>query len=333
VMARPAQDWRLWLVLCVGLALAFAGSLMVGPAGFGLPGFGMDAAGPNDAAGLILAEIRLPRAILAALIGASLGASGAALQGLMRNPLADPGVIGVSSAASLGAVLAIYSGLSAMFSLALPLMAIGMAGLCVALLLMLSSQGGVHTLILAGIALSSLAGALTALALNLSPSPYAAMEIVIWMLGSVTDRSMEHVWLAAPFILAGMVCLAASARALDALSLGEDAAASLGVDLRRTGVLVVAGSALAVGASAAVAGAIGFVGLVAPHVMRPLVRERPSLLLPASGLFGAILLLCADILVRVLPTSAELRLGVATALIGAPVFVWIVLKTRGGEGA
>jgi iron complex transport system permease protein len=332
-VTRRTPLWVLWGQLLIALTAAFAASLVVGPAGVGVPGlFGDLDARAGEAARLIFLELRLPRALLGALIGAALGASGAALQGLMRNPLADPGVIGVSSAASLGAVLAIYWGASLAAPLVLPIAAIGMAAVAAVLLLGLSTRGDVHTLILAGIALSSLAGALTALALNLSPSPYAAMEIVSWLLGSVSDRSMEHVWMAAPFVAAGGLCIALSARSLDALSLGEEAAVSLGVDLRRVSALVVTGAALMVGASAAVAGVIGFVGLVAPHVMRPLVQHRPSSLLPASALAGAILVLLADTLVRVIPTSAELRLGVATALIGAPLFVWLVLRSR-GEGA
>lgn len=314
----------------VGLcALAGALSLLVGPAAAGtFDMVGAFARGESADAMLILREIRLPRTLLALAIGCTLGLAGAALQGYLRNPLADPAVVGVSSMASFGAVLALYTGLANLFPLALPVTAIAAGLSCVLVLEGLAGRGGVLTLILAGVAISSLAGALTSLALNLSPNPFAALEIIFWMLGSVTDRSNEHVALAGPFMLAGWTLLALSAPALDALSLGEEAAASLGVDLRRTRLLAVGGSALCVGAATAVSGVIGFVGLVAPHLMRPMVGHKPSRLLPASALAGAALLTFADVLVRLLPTGAELRLGVVTALIGAPFFLWLCLKAR-----
>jgi len=279
--------------------------------------------------GIVMREIRLPRALLALLIGAGLGLSGAALQGYLRNPLAEPGLLGVSGSAAFGAVLALYTGLSAAFPLALPLMALAGAFLAVLLVQALAgSGGGSITLILAGIAMSSLAGALTSLALNLSPNPFAASEIVFWLLGSLADRSMPQVWLAAPFIVTGMALLFTLGRALDALTLGEDAAASMGVTLARTRMLAVVGTALAVGAGVAVAGAIGFVGLVVPHVLRPLVGGMPSRLLPASALGGAALLLAADLAVRVIAPDRDLKLGVLTALVGAPFFLWLVWRHR-----
>jgi iron complex transport system permease protein len=274
-------------------------------------------------------EIRLPRAILAVLIGATLGLSGAVLQGYLRNPLADPTILGISSAAAFGAVIAIYSGLAAIVPIVLPVAA--MTGALAAVLLVHTLAGrhaGTITLILAGLAVSTLAGAMTTLALNLSPNPYAALEIVFWMLGSLTDRSWLHVALAAPFILVGWLLLAFSARALDALSLGADVAASLGINLDRTRTCIILGSAISIGAATAVAGAIGFVGLVVPHVLRPLVGQQPSRLLPASALAGATLILAADVAVRVIAPARDIKLGVLTALIGAPFFVWLVFKTR-----
>ena len=273
-------------------------------------------------------EIRLPRALLGLLIGAALGMSGAALQGFLRNPLAEPGVIGVSGAAALGAVLALYTGLSLAVPLALPALAIAGALAAVLVLQALAAGASTLTLILAGVALSSLAGALTALALNLSPNPFAAQEIVFWLLGSLTDRSLVHVALAAPFILAGMALLLATARDLETLTLGEEAAASLGVNLARTRWLVVLGTALAVGAATAVAGVIGFVGLVVPHLLRPLVGHRPAALLPVSALGGALLLLVADVAVRLVTPGTELKLGVLTSLVGAPFFLWLVVRSR-----
>ena len=316
-------------VLSVLVAAAFLASLSIGPAAAGLSAlFGQTTGGDAATAALIMREIRLPRALLGLLIGAALGMSGAALQGFLRNPLAEPGVIGVSGAAALGAVLALYTGLSIAVPLALPALAIIGALVAVLVLQALASGASTLTLILAGVALSSLSGALTALALNLSPNPFAAQEIVFWLLGSLTDRSLVHVALAAPFIVVGMALLLASARDLEALTLGEEAAASLGVNLARTRWLVVTGTALAVGAATAVAGVIGFVGLVVPHLLRPLVGHRPAALLPVSALGGALLLLVADIAVRLVTPGTELKLGVLTALVGAPFFLWLVVRSR-----
>lgn len=328
--ARPGPA-RLFAALMVLVILAFALSLSIGPAAAGLADlFGQLTGGDADAAILIMREIRLPRALLALLIGAALGVSGAALQGFLRNPLAEPGVIGVSSSAALGAVIALYTGLWASFALALPLLAIGGALLGVLVVLMLSHGASTLTLILAGVAISSLAGALTSLALNLSPNPFAAQEIIFWLLGSLTDRSLIHVMLCAPFILAGMALLLASAPALEALTLGEDTARTLGVDVDRVRLMVVLGTALSVGAATAVSGVIGFVGLVVPHLLRPLAGQRPALLLPLSALGGALLLLCADVAVRLISPGAELKLGVLTTLVGAPFFLWLVIRSRGG---
>lgn len=329
-MATGRSGRLLLAGLGFALLLAFAASLLVGPAAIGLGQtisglFGSEAGTVT----LIMQEIRLPRALLALMIGATLGLSGAALQGYLRNPLAEPGLIGVSASAALGAVIAFYFGLSAVFALALPLG--GMIGATVAVLviqLLAGREGGSLTLILAGIAVTSFAGAMTSLALNLAPSPFAAIEILFWMLGSLTDRSMTHVWLAGPFMLLGWVLLLSTARALDALTLGEDAARSLGFDLRGVRRRLVFGTALSVGAATSVAGIIGFVGLVVPHLLRPLVGHRPGRLLPASALGGGVLLLAADIMVRLLPPGREIQLGVLTALIGAPFFLHLVLRTR-----
>jgi iron complex transport system permease protein len=325
----PRETWVIGGLAGVVLAL-FLGSLLVGPADLGL-GESVAALlrGQGEAAALVMREIRLPRAILGLMIGATLGLSGAALQGYLRNPLAEPGLIGVSSTASLGAVIAIYSGASAAFPMALPLMALGGALLAVLVVqAMAGTGGGSITLILAGVAVTSFSGAMTSLALNLSPNPFAAIEIVFWMLGSLADRSMLHVQLAAPFMLGGWLLLAGLGRSLDALTLGEDAAASLGVRLGLVRTLAVLGTAASVGAATAVAGSIGFVGLVVPHLLRPLVGARPSRLLLASALGGAAMLLAADIAVRVLAPGRDLKLGVLTALVGAPFFLWLVIRTR-----
>ena len=315
------------LALLMGV-LAFL-SMLVGPATAGtFELLGMITGGDSDTAWMIMRDVRLPRTLLAMLVGMTLGVAGAALQGFLRNPLADPGIIGVSPAASLGAVLALYTGISVSFPLALPLMGILGALLCALVLQSLARRGGVLTLVLAGVAVSSLCAAAMSLALNMSPNPYAAAEIMFWLMGSVTDRSMDHVWLAAPLMFLGWFLLALSARSLDALSLGEEAAAGLGVNVARTRTLVITGAAISVGAGTAVTGGIGFVGLVVPHVLRPIVGHKPSRLLLASALGGGVLLLAADILVRALMLGTELKLGVLTALIGAPFFLWLIFRAR-----
>lgn len=323
--------YRIMLVLlAAGTCILFALSLLVGPAGIG---FSDSVAAlfsdRRDAIALIMQEIRLPRALLGLMIGATLGLSGAVLQAYLRNPLAEPALIGVSASASLGAVLAIYTGFSAFFPLGLPLAALAASVAAVLLVqAMAGRQGSALTLILAGVAVSSFAGAMTSLALNLSPNPFAALEIMFWMLGSLADRSMTHVWLALPFMLAGWAALATLGRALDALTLGPDTAASLGVDMRRVQWLAVLGTAASVGAATAVAGAIGFVGLVVPHLLRPFTGGRPSRLLPASALGGACTVLAADILVRLVAPGRDLKLGVLTAIVGAPFFLWLVWRER-----
>ena len=278
---------------------------------------------------VIVWELRVPRTILAALIGASLGLSGAVLQGLLRNPLASPGIVGVSSSAALGAVIAFYSGLAAAFPLGLPLGGmIGAAG-AVALLMLLAGQNtSTLTLILAGVAVNSLAGALTWLVLNLSPNPYAATEIVFWMMGSLADRSFEHVRVALALMVPGWILMASVGRGLDALTLGEDAAVSMGITLGRVRWFAVLGTALAVGAAVSVSGVIGFVGLVVPHILRPLVGYQPSRLLPVSALGGAVLLVATDIAVRLFSPGPELKIGVVTALFGAPFFLVLLIRMR-----
>ena len=279
--------------------------------------------------GLVMREIRLPRAILAAMVGASLGLSGAAMQGLLRNPMAEPGVIGISAAAALGAVIALQTGLAASFALALPLAALLGALIGVGAILFLAGRGGTLALILAGIALSALASALTSLVLNLSPNPFAAQDIVFWMMGSLADCSFTHVAIAAPFMAAGGLLLARTGRGLDALTLGEEAAASMGIDLTRLRLAVILGTAASVGAATAVAGTVGFVGLVVPHLLRPLVGASPARLLPAAALGGTVLVLIADIAVRKVLPGQDLKLGVLMALVGAPVFLNLIWRMRG----
>lgn len=277
---------------------------------------------------LIVVEVRLPRLVLALLVGGVLGLSGAVLQGLLRNPLAEPGLLGVSSGASLGAVIAIYYGFAASTALATPLFALGGAGVTIAVALTLSRGGGTLALILAGVAVSTIAGAGISLALNLAPNPFAAYEIMSWLMGSLADRSWDHVVLAGPLIVVGGALLLLTGPALDALSLGELQAESLGVDVRRTRWLALVGSALGVGAATAVTGAIGFVGLIAPHVVRPFVGHRPRATLVPATLAGAAIVLAADLATRLAPVGGDLKLGVFVAAVGAPFFLWLVLHVR-----
>ncbi|MEZ5725277.1 MAG: iron ABC transporter permease [Paracoccaceae bacterium] len=315
-------------LLCLTLMLA---SLLIGPADAGI-GESLRALWSGEGAlGLVMREIRAPRAVLGLLVGASLGLSGAAMQGYLRNPLAEPGLIGVSASAALGAVIALQTGIAAAFALALPMAALAGAGIAVALIVLLAGPGGGSlALILAGVAISAFAGALTSLVLNLSPNPFAAGEIVFWMMGSLADRSWLHVAIAAPVMAAGAALLWGASRGLDALTLGEDAAASMGIDLRALRLRVVLGVAAMVGAATAVAGAVGFVGLVVPHLLRGAVGGRPGRLLAASALGGAALVLAADIVVRVVLPGRDLKLGVVMALIGAPVFLQLIWRQRRG---
>jgi iron complex transport system permease protein len=277
----------------------------------------------------IIVELRVPRTVLGILVGAALGASGAALQGYTRNPLADPGVLGISGMAGLGGVVSLYFGLTVVSVWLLPATAMAGAALGVVILLLLAGAGSsMVTFILAGVVLQTIATAGTALAMNLAPTPWAVNEIVDWLLGALADRSIEEVRLAAPFIAAGMLLLLATRRGLDALTLGETGAASLGVDLGRVRLVLVAGLAMAVGASVAVTGVIGFVGLVAPHLVRPLVGSRPGALLIPSALAAAAILLAADIVVRLTPSAAEVKLGVAMAAIGGPFFLALLIRMR-----
>jgi iron complex transport system permease protein len=307
------------LRLTVLIVVLTALSLLVGPSGFGMP------------ESLIFWQIRVPRTALAVLVGGGLGLSGAVLQGVLRNPLADPGLLGIGGCAALGAVGVFYWGVSAVFPPALALGGLAGAALgCVALLLLFARAASGPGLILAGVALSALASAFLAMALIAAPNPFALYEITFWLMGGLEDRTLTHLALAAVPTVIGCGILLRLGRGLDALSLGEATAASLGVPVGRTLRLTAAGVALAMGAGAAVAGGIGFVGLVVPHLLRPSVGERPSALLMPSLLLGAVLLLSADLFARVavqiLPLAQEPRLGVLTALLGAPCLITIARR-------
>jgi iron complex transport system permease protein len=321
-------------LLVIGLAVLvvvlFLGSIAIGPVGLS-PGHVVGGLlGSSDAAtNIIVREIRLPRAILGLLIGATLGLSGAALQGLLRNPLASESLFGAPSAAAFAAVSVIALGLTDALSNTLPVAAMVGALISVALLLLVAGpRASLLVLLLAGLAIGTLAAAGTALALNLASNPFAALEIAFWLLGSLEDRSMQHVIMAAPFMLLSWVLLAWDHNAYRALTLGEDAAESLGVNLGHVRLRVVLGVAAGVGAAVAVSGTISFVGLVAPHLVRPLVRFDPGRLLLPASLAGAALLLASDIAVRLIPAQQEIKVGVLTALIGAPFLIFMIFRQR-----
>ena len=326
---RMVSKYRLNAALLALILLLALASLMVGPAGLSprtaLAGL-LSGEGP---AGIIVRDIRLPRTLLALLIGATLGLSGAALQGLLRNPLAEPALFGAPQAAAAASSAIIAFGFFSATSLAVPIAGIAGAFLSIGGLVAIAGRRASLTVVLlAGLALASFAGAATALILNLAPNPFIALEVAFWLLGSLEDRSSDHLFIAAPFMLASWLLLALNARAFRALTLGEDAAASLGVDLTRTRLLVVSGVALGVGAAVAVAGSIGFVGLVAPHLVRRFVDSDPARVMLPGTLTGAALLLAADIAVRSVPSANELKVGVVTALIGVPFFLAMIFSER-----
>ncbi|MBD3774865.1 MAG: iron ABC transporter permease [Rhodobacteraceae bacterium] len=321
-MTRPVP------MLLLLLAIAFPLSLLAGRVWLD---FG---ATPN--AMVILAELRLPRSLLALVIGAGLGASGAAMQGYLRNPLADPGLFGIAPGAALGAVASFWFGYAAS-PILLPLFALAGAAGAMALLALIagrtaSGTQGIALFTLAGMMIASLAGALTSLMISLAPNAFAMSEIVSWLMGALTDRGWGDVWLAAPLTLAGIACLMVAGRGLDALILGDAAARSLGMRPAMLQAWLIAGVGLAVGSGVAVAGIVGFVGLIVPHLVRPLTDRRPSQLIVPSALAGALLVLVADCICRILPTVTELRLGIALSLVGAPFFLWLLLRMRRGSG-
>ena len=315
-MTRPIPILLILIALCLPLSL-LAGRVWLD-----------FAVTPNAA--IILAELRLPRSVLALVIGAGLGAAGAAMQGYLRNPLADPGLFGIAPMAALGAVASFWFGYSASAWL-LPLFALVGAGAGMALLALIAGRtGGIALFTLAGLMIASLAGTLTSLAISMAPNAFAMSEIVTWLMGALTDRSWREVWIAAPLTAAGIGCLLMTGRGLDALTLGDAAARSLGM---RPGILqawLIAGVGLTVGSGVAVAGIVGFVGLIVPHLVRPFTDRRPSQLIVPSALAGALLVLAADSMVRILPLMTELRLGIALSLIGAPFFLWLLLRMRRG---
>jgi iron complex transport system permease protein len=318
------------ILLLVGFASLMVGSEFISPMDMVRWLFYRDAGNEEYLNALILSEIRAPRLVLAVLIGFALGLSGASVQGLLQNGLAEPSILGAANSAALGAVVAIYIGLTGTLSFAVPLMASVGALVSVILLFTLAGQrGDTLRLILAGFAISAFAGSGISLTLNLSDNYFAALEITYWLLGSLENRSWSHVGLALPLIFVGCGLMLSGGKKLDALILGEDTAFSLGANIFQIRGQLAIGMALAIGGAVAVAGVIGFVGLVAPHIMRPFFGYMPSRALLPSAIFGSILLVAADLLIRLLPTMTELKLGVVTALLGVPFFIYLLLRGRG----
>ncbi len=324
-MRTPRVAWALDLGLLALLAVLSLLSVAAGRIWTPLDHLGA----PGDPRWLIITQLRVPRTLLGILVGAALGLSGATLQGYTRNALADPGVLGVSSMAALGAVLTLYLNLATGAPWILTVFAMGGAAIGVILLLLIAAPAGeAVSFLLAGVILNTIASAGVALALNLSPNPWASSEITTWLMGSLADRSLTDVRAAAPFVIIGGAILLATGPALNALTLGETGARALGVSLRRTQVMIAVGVGLACGAAVAVTGVIGFVGLIVPHLVRWLVGARPSRLLIPSALAGADLLLAADILVRLTPGANEVHVGVAMAALGAPFFLALLISFR-----
>jgi iron complex transport system permease protein len=326
VREEESPSWLLYGILGVMLAVVFWGSVSFGTLKFSL----WEAIShPSSQFSYVFWDIRLPRAVLGLLVGATLGLAGAAMQGFLRNPLAEPGILGVTGGAALGAVTVFYTGLVTLFPMVLP--AGGILGAFISVILLYLFAGtlaSVQTLILAGVAINVIAFAGTSLMLNLVRDPYAVLDIVFWQMGSLSDRSFQHVFLIFPFVMVGWALLLWDGRALDALSLGEETASSLGISLRALRARIILGTALCVGASISVCGSIGFVGLIVPHLLRPYVGYRAGKLLWASALGGAVLLLGSDIAVRMIPSLVELKLGVVTSLVGAPFFLFLIFRMR-----
>jgi iron complex transport system permease protein len=328
VMTSARTLYIMLLSLVAALALA---SLATGPNGFDSIILASALTTHDPAAAIIIGELRLPRALAALLVGFALGVSGAALQGLTRNPLAEPGVLGVSACATLGATLMLYFGIAASSPLGVAGGAIVGALAATAILAAFAHRlTGVATLILIGVGLSSFAGALMALLLNFAPNPFSLSDLVNWSLGSVANRSLVDLAYSAPPVMAGTCLILLARPALTLLAIGDLAATAHGLDYRRTRLLVIGGTGLAIGGAVALAGAVGFVGIVAPHLVRPWVRHDPGRTIWPAGLAGAAMLLAADMLIRLLPTGTELRLGVVAALAGAPLFMLIAWR-RGGQ--
>ncbi|WP_128292177.1 FecCD family ABC transporter permease [Afifella aestuarii] len=287
---------------------------------------------------LIIGDIRLPRAVLGSLVGASLAVSGAVMQGLFRNPLADPGLVGVSAGAGLGAIIIIVLGSGALAPViaplgiyALPFAAFFGGLLTTWILYQVATRRGqtsIATMLLAGIALGALAGAVSGILVFLA-NDAQLRDLTFWGLGSLAGASWVKIAAAGPIIVAALLAAPFLARSLNAMALGEAAAHHLGIPVQRMKLIAIVTVSAATGASVAVSGGIGFVGIVVPHLLRLLIGPDNRYLLPASALLGAVMLLLADAISRTIVAPAEFPIGIVTAAVGAPFFLWILLRRRG----
>ncbi len=285
----------------------------------------------TDTEQVVIERIRLPRIVLAMAVGAALGTAGATMQALFRNPLADPGIIGVSSGGALGAVIAISIGAQAAASLLLPAFAFGGALGATALVYGIASSGGrvsMATLILAGVAVSALFGAVVSAIITFTTNSELQRAIIFWLAGGFDSTGWDDVRLALPPIGAGILVVLVYSRDLNLLSLGDDEASSLGVRTTLTRVTLMVGATLATGAAVAFSGTIAFVGLVVPHILRLILGPDNRVLLPLSAIGGAVFMLAADTIARTVASPAELRVGIVTAFVGAPFFMLLLVKNR-----
>ena len=312
--------------LAVLSLLAMVAGIALGEVHFDQAAYAKAFSDPHSGEAEVIWAVRTPRVVCAFMVGAALGLAGAVMQGLLRNPLAEPGVVGVSGTAACAAALAIVLGLAAVPGAVEAAALIGAAVAGVLLTVVGAKVRAPEALILFGVALSSFSGAATALIFNLSPSPIATAEVMSWLLGSVENRSWWDVtWVGGALAVAGVLAAMAS-RGLKMLTLGEETARVSGLSMVRLRVLALLAASVAAGAAVAVAGVIGFVGLAAPHLVRSAVRGDPAKLLWPSALAGGLMLVVADLATRLIPTDQELKLGVLTALIGAPIFAVIAWR-------
>jgi iron complex transport system permease protein len=316
--------WCAAAVRCVGIPVSHVASIILEP-------INLDFATYTRTEELVIEQLRLPRIIVGALVGMALGVAGATMQGLFRNPMADPGIIGVSAGGALGAVAAIALGISGMFYQALSLFAFLGAMAAAFLVYGIATVGGrfsMATLLLAGVAVSAFFGAIVSAIMVMVPSNEALREILFWLTGGLDSRSWEHVRLAAPPILGGVAVIVVLARDLNLLMIGDDEAKSMGVrvGLIRPGLL--AASSLITGVAVAVSGTIAFVGLVVPHMLRLVVGPDHRVLIPLSAIGGALFMVIADTIARTVVQPAEFRVGIITAFVGAPFFIFLLIRNK-----
>jgi iron complex transport system permease protein len=284
----------------------------------------------SQADSVIVWLIRIPRVVVAGFVGAGLSVAGAIMQALFRNPLAEPGLVGAGPGAVLGGVISFVTGWSATSVITLPLAAMAGALIAIGLIYVMATRGGVTpvtSLLLSGVATGALLSAISSLLLSINIVNWQiAQDIVFWMMGGLDARTWTHVWLSAPFIILGLIAAMIQSRDLDLIQQGEETAASLGVDIESAKRLLTLTAAILTGAAVAVAGLIGFVGLVIPHAVRLILGPSNRTLLPASAISGAIYLILCDLAARTIHPPIEIRLGIVTALIGGPIFIWLLMR-------